>query len=59
MDNKKNCCEKLKGVGCGVVNCKFHSSDNYCHADQIKIESQNAMKKAETFCGTFSPRGSF
>ena len=59
MDNKKNCYDKLTGVGCDVVNCKYHGTDNYCHASSIMVESQNAMKKAETFCGTFAPRGSY
>ncbi|MBQ8974764.1 MAG: DUF1540 domain-containing protein [Oscillospiraceae bacterium] len=52
-------CKKLSGVDCGVVNCKFHSVDNACVADNIKVENHNAMKRAETFCGTFAPRSEF
>ncbi len=50
--------DKLCGVACDVVNCKFHGTDNFCHADEIVVESENALRKAETFCGTFIPRGS-
>ena len=47
---------KLQGVDCGVINCKYHSADNSCVAHNITVENHNAMKKAETFCGTFTPR---
>lgn len=58
-ENKEPCCgDKLPGVGCGVVNCKFHGRDNCCHADSIVVESQSALRKAETFCGTFEARSS-
>lgn len=50
--------DKLCGVGCDVVNCRYHGMDNCCHADCITVESQNALRKAETFCGTFEPRAS-
>ncbi len=56
MNNYSNN-DKLNGVACDVVNCKFHGTDNYCHADQIVVESSNAVRKAETFCGTFAPKG--
>lgn len=46
----------LYGVDCDVVHCKYHGHDNRCYADNIIVESPNALKKAETFCGTFSPR---
>ena len=49
--------DPLRGVGCEVVNCKYHAS-GLCCADSIKVESPNAIKRAETFCGTFSPRKS-
>jgi hypothetical protein len=49
--------DKLFGVACDVVNCRFHGTDNYCHADEIVVESENALRKAETFCGTFTPKG--
>ncbi len=47
---------KLPGVGCDVVSCKYHSNDNCCCASSIQVESHNAVRKGETFCGTFSPK---
>ena len=49
---------KLCGVGCDVINCKYHGGDNCCHAESISVESQSAIRKAETFCGTFEARSS-
>ena len=49
---------KLSRVGCDVINCKYHGGDNCCHAESISVESQNAIRKAETFCGTFEARSS-
>jgi hypothetical protein len=46
----------LYGVDCDAVHCKYHGHDNRCYADNIIVESPNALKKAETFCGTFAPR---
>ena len=57
MSDKKTWDDRLCGVGCDVVNCKYHGTDNCCHADSINVESSNALRKAETFCGTFSPKG--
>ena len=48
--------DKLRGVDCGVVNCKYHCQDDSCTARSISVENRRAMNKAETFCGTFSPR---
>ncbi|SHH51262.1 protein of unknown function [Sporobacter termitidis DSM 10068] len=53
-DSKKS--DVLYGVGCEVVNCKFHGHDNRCFADSISVEAPSAVKKTETFCGTFAPR---
>jgi len=50
--------EKLPGVGCGVVNCRYHGTDNCCCAEKITVESRNAIRKTETFCGTFTPKTS-
>ena len=49
---------KLPGVACGAINCKYHSADNCCVASGITVENRSAIKKAETFCGTFCPRSS-
>lgn len=61
MNDKNNCyCDdKLYHVGCDVVNCKYHGSDNHCHADRILVESTNATRKSETFCGTFTAKSEF
>jgi hypothetical protein len=57
MDNKDyENGEKLRGVGCDVVSCKYHGCDNCCHASSIVVESQNAIRKAETFCSTFETK---
>ncbi|MGM9522049.1 MAG: DUF1540 domain-containing protein [Oscillospiraceae bacterium] len=58
MSDNKDCIggDKLHGVGCDVVSCKYHGGDNYCHADSIVVESENAIRKAETFCGTFEAK---
>ena len=50
--------EKLSGVGCDVINCKYHGKDNHCHADSITVESHSAIRKAETFCSTFEAKAS-
>lgn len=49
-------CGALYGIDCDVTSCKFHGTDNSCHADSIAVESHNAMRAAETFCATFAPR---
>jgi hypothetical protein len=58
MSDSKIYNDKLNGVGCDVSNCKYHTKDDKCTAPGIQVESENAMRKAETFCGTFAPRGS-
>lgn len=57
MTDTKNS-DVLYGVGCDVLSCKFHGHDNRCFADSISVESANAQRKQETFCGTFTPRPS-
>lgn len=47
---------KLYGVGCDVVNCRYNTQGRNCTAEAIAVESRNASKKVETFCGTFSPK---
>ncbi len=56
MSNTKKNDDKLKVVGCDVVNCKYHGADQHCHADCISVESHNAVRKNETFCGTFESK---
>lgn len=55
-DSRKD--DVLYGVCCDVANCKFHGHDNRCYADNIVVESPSAVRRAETYCGTFSPRPS-
>lgn len=60
MSDYGNCSgnDKLCGVGCDVVSCRYHGCDNYCHAGNINVESENAIRKVETFCATFEPKAS-
>ena len=46
----------LCSVDCAVSSCQYHGTDNCCHADAISVESKGAIRKAETFCSTFTPR---
>ncbi len=57
MSDMKNG-DMIYGVTCDVVSCKYHGHDDRCFADKISVESPNALRKAETFCGTFAPRPS-
>lgn len=58
MDSKNSREKGLPGVGCDVVTCKYHATDNTCHAVGINVKSQYAAEKSETFCGTFMPKNS-
>ena len=58
MSEYKNSCGCVRGVGCDVKNCKYHNGlDNCCTADHIDVQNKSAVAKAETYCGTFCPRG--
>ena len=47
-------------VGCEVKNCKFNDlHGSYCTANQISVQNRNALNKGETYCNTFTPRGSY
>ena len=49
----------VEGVGCDVKNCKYHSgSRDCCTAAHIDVQNKSALNKAETYCGTFCPKGS-
>ena len=48
----------LPGVGCDVTSCKFNTVDCRCCAETIRVRNEKAETKAETYCSTFSPRGS-
>jgi hypothetical protein len=47
---------RLCSVDCAVAGCQYHGADDCCHADSISVESRGAIRKAETFCSTFTPR---
>lgn len=52
MTDKTNGCTNR--IDCNVCNCAFNDKGSYCIADHIKVANENAEKKAETFCSTFS-----
>ncbi len=59
MREDKNSCSAVKGVGCDVHNCKYNNThSNCCTAEHINVQNKAAMNKAETYCGTFIPKGS-
>ena len=45
-------------VGCSVTSCKYNTVDCRCSAENISVRSEKAETKGETYCSTFSPRGS-
>ena len=56
MSDINKYCDCLGGVGCTVSNCKYHTNGDRCGADHITVQNENAVKKAETFCSTFTPK---
>ncbi len=56
MSDTRCGCDKIDGVKCDVTNCRYHGPNDCCQADGIRVESHNAMRKAETFCGTFESK---
>ena len=51
--NKRENC--IRGVRCNVESCMHHGAGNVCTAAAIDVRNENALTKAETFCGTFAP----
>ena len=45
----------ISGVRCQVENCSYHGAGNVCTAGKIDVRNEDALTKAETFCGTFTP----
>lgn len=45
----------FSGVYCQVENCRHHAAGDMCTADSIDVKNEQALTKAETFCGTFAP----
>lgn len=48
--------EKLDHVGCSVESCTYNSEGKHCTADHIHVQNDQALRKDETFCATFSKR---
>jgi len=56
MSDSRACGETNRGIDCDVVSCKYHIGEKCCTAKCISVGSTNALRKGETYCGTFSPR---
>ena len=50
--------EILPGVGCEVSGCKYNTVEGRCCAGTIRVGSEKAETRGETYCSTFCPRGS-
>jgi hypothetical protein len=59
MKDVKKSADRLPGVGCDATHCRYNGTHcgagATCCAAQITVRSENAMRKAETFCSTFEP----
>jgi len=47
---------KANHISCTVGTCQFHGDDNVCHAGSIKVGTEYALDKTETFCSTYKHR---
>ena len=45
--------QKLNGVSCTVSTCAYHGTGNACCAGNIKVGTEYAVDRAETFCSTY------
>ncbi len=45
--------DKLDGINCTVTTCSYHGGGNTCHANSIKVGTEYANDKSETFCSTY------
>jgi hypothetical protein len=57
-DHTKDCCEN--NVACDVSNCAYNADGKRCHADHIQVKNTQGTCtcKDETFCSTFTKKGS-
>ena len=55
MNSMKNHNDHLHGVTCAAGHCAYQK-EGMCRADHISVKSENAIRQAETFCSTFSPK---
>ena len=46
----------IDGVMCSVSNCEHHGSGSTCHAGSVKIGTEYAHSKDETFCSTYAEK---
>lgn len=51
QDQGKN--SKLDGINCSVTTCSYHGTGNCCQAASIKVGTEYAADKSETFCATY------
>lgn len=54
MNDSRTSQSRATGVDCNVTNCKYHTATGHCSASNITVQNESAMKKAETFCSTFT-----
>lgn len=45
----------LKGIVCTVSECHYHTTDDKCSANSIKVNGDCAKTSCETECQTFKP----
>jgi hypothetical protein len=44
---------KSNVVNCTVGTCAYHGANNQCNAGGIKVGTEYALDKTETFCSTY------
>lgn len=44
---------RIDGVNCSVTTCSYHGASNCCRAANIKVGTEYAVDKSETFCSTY------
>ena len=57
MFDKNKLSKDIPGVNCTVRSCQHHTISNRCQAGDIKVGTEYAEDKGETFCATFQRRG--
>ena len=55
MSDTKIYHDHLKGITCDALHCA-HQEAGMCCANHITVQSENAVRRAETFCSTFAPK---
>ena len=55
----KNKSDIIDGIVCSVSNCEHHGSGSTCHAGGIKIGTEYAHSKDETFCSTYAEKETY